>query len=83
MNFQFAELRKLVIVSTLENYRVKSVQSAIMKYNRYYSDHQARKVFNDLLGFRSLCDNYQDVLELCQKENPMMMDIEEFMYIIN
>lgn len=64
MNFQFAELRKLVIVSTLENYRVKSVQSAIMKYNRYYSDHQARKVFNDLLGFRSLCDNYQDVLEL-------------------
>lgn len=35
-----------------------------MKYERYYPDHQARKVFDDLLGFRSLCDNYEDVLEL-------------------
>lgn len=24
----------------------------------------ARKVFDDLLGFRSLCDNYEDVLAL-------------------
>ena len=46
------------------DYRIKSVQSAILKYNRYYPDHQARKVFDDLLGFRSLCDNYDDVLAL-------------------
>lgn len=46
------------------DYRVKSVQSAILKYNRYYPDHQARKVFDDLLGFRSLCDNYEEVLQL-------------------
>ena len=46
------------------DYRIKSVQSAILKYNRYYPDHQARKVFDDLLGFRSLCDNYEDVLAL-------------------
>lgn len=56
---EFAELQELAL-----DYRIKSVQSAILKYNRYYPDNQARKVFNDLLGFRSLCDNYEDVLEL-------------------
>ncbi len=50
------------------DYRIKSIQSAILKYERYYPDHQTRKVFDDLLGFRSLCDNYDDVLEL--KEIP-------------
>ena len=54
-----AELHELAL-----DYRIKSIQSAIMKYNRYYPDHQARKVFDDLLGFRSLCDNYDDVLAL-------------------
>ena len=48
------------------DYRIKSIQSAILKYDRYYPDHQARKVFDDLLGFRSLCDNYEDILELGQ-----------------
>ena len=62
---EFDELHELTL-----DYRVKSVQSAIMKYNRYYPDHQARKVFDDLLGFRSLCDNYQDILEL--KELPQL-----------
>lgn len=46
------------------DYRIKSLQSAILKYERYYPDHQCRKVFDDLLGFRSLCDNYDDILEL-------------------
>lgn len=62
---KFEELRELAL-----DYRIKSVQSAIMKYNRYYPDHQARKVFDDLLGFRSLCDNYEDVLRL--KEVPQL-----------
>ena len=53
------ELRDLAL-----DYRIKSIQSAVMKYDRYYPDHQARKVFDDLLGFRSLCDNYDDVLKL-------------------
>ena len=56
---EFAELHELAL-----DYRIKSVQSAILKYYRYYPDHQTRKVFDDLLGFRSLCDNYDDVLEL-------------------
>ena len=42
------------------DYRVKSVQSAFLKYERYFPDHQTRKVFDDLLGFRTLCDDYDD-----------------------
>ena len=30
------------------DYRVKSYQSALLKYERYQPDHQAGKVFNDL-----------------------------------
>lgn len=56
---EFEELQELAL-----DYRIKSVQSAVLKYNRYYPDHQTRKVFDDLLGFRSLCDNYDDALEL-------------------
>ena len=56
---EFEELYELAL-----DYRIKSVQSAILKYNRYFPDNQVRKTFNDLLGFRSLCDNYNDVLEL-------------------
>ena len=56
---EFEELHELAL-----DYRIKSVQSAMLKYNRYYPDHQTRKVFDDLLGFRSLCDNYEDVLDL-------------------
>lgn len=56
---EFEELYELPL-----DYRIKSIQSAILKYERYYPDSQTRKVFDDLLGFRSLCDNYEDVLKL-------------------
>lgn len=46
------------------DYRIKSIQSAFLKYDRYYPDHQAAKVFNDMLGFRTLCDNYENILLL-------------------
>ena len=73
------------------DYRIKSVQSAILKYKRYYPDHQARKVFDDLLGFRSLCDNYEEVLQLkkidkfriADMTNGMMMAIGGFMCIFS
>lgn len=45
------------------DYRVKSIQSAMAKFDRYYPDHQARKVFDDLLGFRSLVGTYEDILQ--------------------
>ena len=46
------------------DYRIKSVQSIVLKYDRYYPDHQARKVFNDLLGFRSMVDSYEELFEI-------------------
>lgn len=46
------------------DYRIKSLSSAREKYERHSEKEQARKVFNDVLGFRSLCDNYRDVLTL-------------------
>ena len=41
----------------------------------YFPDHQARKVFNDLLGFRSLCDNYDEVLSLASLEGIRFADM--------
>lgn len=36
------------------DYRVKSVQSAFLKYERYFPDHQTRKVFDDLFGISNI-----------------------------
>lgn len=44
--------------------RIKSLQSIKLKLDRYWPDHQVRKVFNDLLGFRSIVDSYESVLAL-------------------
>lgn len=44
------------------DYRIKSMDSIELKYRRYYPDHQVRKVFNDILGFRAFCDSYTDLL---------------------
>lgn len=63
-------LRELII-----DYRIKSIQSAILKYNRYYPDHQAAKVFNDMLGFRTLCDNYEEILKVASCDNIRMADM--------
>ena len=45
------------------DYRVKSLDSILLKYDRYYPDHQTRKVFNDILGFRAFCDSYAPIFE--------------------
>ncbi len=59
------------------DYRVKSIQSAYLKYSRYYPDHQAGKVFNDMLGFRALCDNYEDVLNLSDCDKIRVADMSQ------
>lgn len=68
-----------VVVGRLDRFpvdsRVKSRQSARLKYKRYFPDHQARKVFNDLLGFRSMCDNYDDVLALRGRSSFRVADL--------
>lgn len=55
--------------------RIKSKQSVVLKYHRYFPDHQARKVFNDLLGFRLMCDTYEDVLCLSGREHFRIADL--------
>ena len=57
------------------DYRIKSIQSAMLKYERYYPDHQVAKVFNDLLGFRTLCDKYDDILQMAKYENIRVADM--------
>lgn len=46
------------------DFRIKSIESIGSKFDRYYLDHQLRKVFDDILGFRAFCDSYDDVLKL-------------------
>ena len=47
------------------DYRIKSVESIEGKYNRYInSNRQTRQIFNDILGFRGFCDDYDDVRDL-------------------
>lgn len=55
--------------------RIKSKQSVRLKYRRYFPDHQCRKVFNDLLGFRSMCDTYEDVLALSGRSKFRVADL--------
>ena len=52
-----------ILLDIALDYRVKSVESILLKYNRYYPDHQTRKVFDDILGFRAFCDSYEPILE--------------------
>ncbi len=46
------------------DYRIKSEESIYSKYERYYPDRPALKVFNDLLGFRTFCSSYEEVRSL-------------------
>lgn len=50
------------------DYRIKSVESILNKYDRYYPNAQTRKVFNDILGFRALCDSYNEIFSLNRKK---------------
>lgn len=49
------------------DYRIKSIDSLIMKYERYYPNRQVFKTFNDVLGFRAFCDDYSILLNACDK----------------
>ncbi|MCD7823504.1 MAG: hypothetical protein LUG86_05745 [Oscillospiraceae bacterium] len=57
------------------DYRIKSLQSIRQKYRRYYPDHQLRKVFDDLLGFRLLCDDYGQIFSLSELEKVRVADM--------
>ena len=40
------------------DYRIKSEDSCLRKYKKYYPEMRVEKTFNDILGFRMLVDNY-------------------------
>lgn len=44
--------------------RIKSIGSASIKFDRYYPTSTFSRTFNDILGFRSICSNYEEVLAL-------------------
>ncbi len=57
------------------DYRVKSLQSIKDKYDRYYPDHQLRKVFDDLLGFRCLCNGYDEIFKIADCDKIRVADM--------
>lgn len=57
------------------DYRIKSQQSIELKFSRYYPDHQVRKVFNDILGFRSLVDSYKPLLDSSLSDSTRIADM--------
>ena len=44
------------------DYRIKSKDSCMRKYNKFYPEMRVEKTFNDVLGFRMLCDNYDEII---------------------
>lgn len=46
------------------DYRIKSEESIRSKYERCYPHRPVIKTFNDILGFRSCCDDYREALSL-------------------
>ena len=71
----FLDTQGNILESIAIDYRIKSEQSAHHKYERYYPDTLTEKVFNDLLGFRSLCDSYSDILALSDEPGFRVADM--------
>lgn len=42
------------------SYRVKSLHSCVLKYEKYYPSTEVEKVFNDILGIRKVVADYND-----------------------
>ena len=46
------------------SYRIKSLQSCILKYNKYYPSTEVNKCYNDLLGIRVRVEEYKEILAM-------------------
>ncbi len=44
-------------------YRIKSIQSCSLKYDKYYPNVEVNKCFNDILGIRVIINDYTEILE--------------------
>lgn len=56
--------------------RIKSIWSAELKFTRY-PDSTFSRVFNDILGFRSICSNYEEVISLETEEKIRIIDMSK------
>ena len=56
--------------------RIKSIGSASIKFDRYLNSTFSR-VFNDILGFRSICSNYEEVLSLEKEDKIRVVDMSK------
>ena len=54
--------------------RIKSIGSASIKFDRHPNSKFA-SVFNDILGFRSICSSYDEVLSLMAEEKIRVVDM--------
>lgn len=57
--------------------RIKSIGSSMIKFDKYYPDMNFSSVLNDILGFRAICSNYEEVLELEMEKNIRLVDMSE------
>lgn len=55
------------------DYRIKSLDSCLRKYDKYYPEMQVEKVFNDILGFRMLVDDYNTLINSNTPEGVRMV----------
>lgn len=44
------------------SYRIKSLQSCVLKYDKYFPSVEMNKCYNDLLGIRIIVANYEELL---------------------
>ena len=57
------------------DYRVKSIQSIVRKYHNHDKNIAVCNVFNDLLGFRSLCNSYDEIAAIQRAEHFRVVDM--------
>ena len=45
-------------------YRIKSLASCLIKYDRYAPNYAVERVYNDILGFRVIVESYDNIQEI-------------------
>lgn len=56
-------------------HRIKSLQSCILKYDKYYPHTEVEKAFNDILGIRITIDDYNIIDNMLIPQNVKIADM--------
>ena len=70
--------QKKIIDSLPIDSRIKSIGSAIIKFDKFYPEVNFSSVFNDILGFRAVCADYSEVLELELEKDIRIVDMSKW-----